>query len=61
MTGKQRSPMSFRPGWQLALTAAGIEHLFRLYPGGHTVALWQTHAPAWLALAVDSLTGAPAL
>jgi enterochelin esterase-like enzyme len=46
---------------QLALTAAGIEHLFRLYPGGHTRALWQAHAPAWLGLAVDSLTGAPAL
>jgi putative tributyrin esterase len=46
---------------QQALTAAGIEHLFRLYPGGHTAALWQTHASAWLALAVDSLTGAPAL
>jgi enterochelin esterase-like enzyme len=46
---------------QQALTAAGIEHLFRLYPGAHTTALWQTHAPAWLALAVDSLTGAPAL
>lgn len=42
---------------QGALTAAGVEHLFRLYSGGHTSALWQTHAPAWLALAVDSLTG----
>ena len=46
---------------QRALTAAGVEHLFRLYPGGHTIALWQAHAPAWLALAVDSLTGAPAV
>jgi enterochelin esterase-like enzyme len=46
---------------QSALTAAGIEHLFRLYPGGHTVELWKAHAPAWLALAVDSLSGVPAL
>jgi enterochelin esterase-like enzyme len=46
---------------QRALTAAGIEHVFRLYPGGHTVALWQAHAQAWIALAVDSLTGAPAV
>jgi enterochelin esterase-like enzyme len=46
---------------QRSLTAAGIEHLFRLYPGGHTTALWKAHAPAWLALAVDSLTGAPAV
>jgi putative tributyrin esterase len=43
---------------QQALTATRIEHLFRLYPGGHTTALWRAHAPAWLALAVDSLTGA---
>jgi hypothetical protein len=35
--------------------------MFRLYPGGHTTALWQARAPAWLALAVDSLTGRPAL
>ena len=46
---------------QRALTAAGVEHLFRLYPGGHTTALWQAHAPAWLTLAVDSLTGASAV
>jgi enterochelin esterase-like enzyme len=46
---------------QSALTAAGLEHLFRLYAGGHTVELWKAHAPAWLALAVDSLSGVPAL
>jgi enterochelin esterase-like enzyme len=46
---------------QRKLTAAGVEHMFRLYPGGHTTALWQSRAPAWLALAVDSLTGRPAL
>ncbi|HET8895255.1 MAG TPA: alpha/beta hydrolase-fold protein [Gaiellaceae bacterium] len=44
-----------------ALTNAGVEHLFRLYAGGHTTALWQAHAPAWLAHAADSLSGAPTL
>lgn len=37
------------------LTSAGVRHYFRLYPGGHTTALWQQHAPAWLSHAVDSL------
>jgi S-formylglutathione hydrolase FrmB len=46
---------------QRALMAAGVEHLFRLSAGGHTNALWQAHAPAWLALAVDSLIGVPTL
>jgi enterochelin esterase-like enzyme len=46
---------------QRKLSAAGVAHMFRLYPGGHTTALWQARAPAWLALAVDSLTGRPAL
>jgi enterochelin esterase-like enzyme len=46
---------------QRALTAAGVEHLFRLYPGAHTHALWHAHARAWLALAVDSLVGMPTL
>jgi enterochelin esterase-like enzyme len=43
------------------LTNAHIEHLYRLYPGGHTTTLWQTHAPAWLAHAIDTLTGTPAV
>jgi enterochelin esterase-like enzyme len=46
---------------QRALTAAGVEHLLRLYAGGHTTALWQTHASAWLRLALDALAGAPVL
>jgi enterochelin esterase-like enzyme len=46
---------------QRSLSAAGVEHLFRLYAGGHTSALWQKHASAWLAMAVDSLSGEPAL
>ncbi len=33
------------------LSRAGIPHVFRLYAGGHDQRLWQSHAPAWLALA----------
>ena len=40
-----------------ALTAARIQHVFRLYAGGHTKALWEAHAPGWLGLAVDALNG----
>jgi enterochelin esterase-like enzyme len=46
---------------QRQLATAGVEHLFRLYAGGHTQDLWQSHAAAWLGLAVDSLTGKAAL
>jgi S-formylglutathione hydrolase FrmB len=38
-----------------ALTAARVPHLFRLYPGGHSAALWKAHAAAWLELALDRL------
>lgn len=38
------------------LTAAGIPHLFELYPGVHTVSLWEKHATAWLALALHRLS-----
>ncbi|HEX4679461.1 MAG TPA: alpha/beta hydrolase-fold protein [Gaiellaceae bacterium] len=44
-----------------ALTGGAVGHLFRLYSGGHTTALWKEHAPVWLALGVDSLTGAAAV
>jgi S-formylglutathione hydrolase FrmB len=40
------------------LTAANVPHLFRLYPGGHTQALWQREAGAWLMLAVSKLQSA---
>ena len=40
------------------LSRAGIRHVFRLYPGGHEQALWQRHAPAWLALALAHLAPA---
>jgi enterochelin esterase-like enzyme len=37
------------------LRAAGVPHVFRVYPGGHEQSLWARHAPAWLALALDHL------
>jgi enterochelin esterase-like enzyme len=42
---------------QRALAAAGVPHVFHVYAGGHSNALWQAHAPAWLALAVNPLNG----
>jgi enterochelin esterase-like enzyme len=40
------------------LSSAGVPHLFRLYPGGHDQRLWQSHAPAWLGIALAHLTAA---
>jgi enterochelin esterase-like enzyme len=40
------------------LSAAGVPHVFRLYPGGHGWSLWRRHAPAWLALALAHLAPA---
>ena len=40
------------------LTAAGIPHVFRLYPGGHTQALWAREAADWLRLALSHLAPA---
>jgi S-formylglutathione hydrolase FrmB len=37
------------------LTAAGVPHMFRIYPGGHEQSVWSAHAQAWLAVAVDHL------
>ncbi len=39
-----------------ALRASGVRHVFRLYTGGHTGALWRAHASHWLAVAIDSLS-----
>jgi enterochelin esterase-like enzyme len=38
-----------------AFTARRIPHLFRIYPGGHSDALWTDEAPQWLALALATL------
>jgi S-formylglutathione hydrolase FrmB len=40
------------------LSAAGIPHVFRLYPGGHSQSLWAAQAPAWLTLALNHLAAA---
>jgi enterochelin esterase-like enzyme len=40
------------------LSRAGIEHVFRLYAGGHDNALWRRNAPQWLALALAHLAPA---
>jgi enterochelin esterase-like enzyme len=37
------------------LAAARVRHVFDVYAGGHTTALWQRHAPAWLGLALRHL------
>ncbi len=37
------------------LTAARVPHLFELYTGGHTEALWKRHAVPWLKLALSRL------
>jgi putative tributyrin esterase len=38
-----------------SLRAAGVAHTFRVYPGGHTGALWRSQAPAWLTIALSHL------
>ena len=40
------------------LSAAGVPHVFRAYPGGHDQALWQRYAAPWLELALMHLTPA---
>jgi S-formylglutathione hydrolase FrmB len=37
------------------LSGAGISHVFRIYPGGHSQTLWASEAPAWLTLALGHL------
>jgi enterochelin esterase-like enzyme len=38
------------------LLAAGVPHLFRLYPGAHAQTVWSAHATAWLRLALAHLS-----
>jgi putative tributyrin esterase len=40
------------------LNTAHIAHLFELYAGAHTTALWQRHAVGWLGLALKHLAPA---
>ena len=37
------------------LGAAGVRHVFRIYPGAHDQSVWKAHARAWLSLALDHL------
>ncbi len=37
------------------LRAAGVAHHFAVYSGGHTSALWNGHAPAWIGRAMREL------
>jgi hypothetical protein len=37
------------------LSAAKLTHVFAVYPGGHTTALWASHATRWLAMALNHL------
>ena len=37
------------------LRAAGVPHVFRIYPGAHDQTVWSAHAGAWLSLALDHL------
>ena len=38
------------------LTQSQIQHLFRIYPGGHSGTLWRTEAPSWLGYALNYLS-----
>jgi putative tributyrin esterase len=41
------------------LTAAGVPHLFRVYPGGHDDGFWIQHEEAWLMAGVAHLARTP--
>lgn len=38
-----------------SLSRARVPFTFRMYPGGHSQALWAAQAPAWLGLELDNL------
>lgn len=40
------------------LTAAGVPHVFEVYPGAHERRVWSSHARAWLQLALEHMTRA---
>jgi enterochelin esterase-like enzyme len=37
------------------LTAAQVPHVFKIYSGGHSAALWERFAPSWLRMALGRL------
>lgn len=42
----------------LELSRAHVPHVFRIYSGGHEQRLWQSHATAWLSMALAHLAPA---
>ncbi len=38
------------------LTASGIAHMFSIYSGGHSAALWHNQAPSWLSMALSYMS-----
>jgi enterochelin esterase-like enzyme len=38
-----------------ALRTSGVRHVFKIYPGGHSSALWRSQAASWLGMALDAL------
>jgi enterochelin esterase-like enzyme len=37
------------------LNRAGVQHVFRVYPGGHQSSLWSAHASPWISAALAHL------
>ena len=47
--------LAMNQAFDASLRAAGVTHTFRIYPGGHSGALWRSQAPAWLTMALAYL------
>jgi putative tributyrin esterase len=47
--------LDMNQAFDAALRHHDIRHVFRTYPGGHSGALWQAQAPAWLSMALRYL------
>lgn len=47
--------LDMNQAFDAALRRHGIRHVFHTYSGGHSPALWQTQAPAWLNMALGYL------
>jgi enterochelin esterase-like enzyme len=56
--GRQDSRfLGMNQAFDSALTRSGVRHLFKVYPGGHSGALWRSEAPPWLTMALRFLAG----
>jgi enterochelin esterase-like enzyme len=44
--------------YDASLRRTGIGHIFHAYQGGHTLSLWRSQAPTWLAWALRYLAAA---